>query len=38
MRCVFIVVLLMLAGCATAPSRVQNACAIFSEKGGLFGS
>lgn len=38
MRCVLIVVLLMLAGCATAPSRVSNACAIFSEKDGLFGN
>ncbi|WP_370868955.1 transglycosylase SLT domain-containing protein [Ectorhizobium quercum] len=27
---------LLLAGCATAPTRITNACAIFDEKGGLF--
>lgn len=38
MRGVFAVVLLMtvLAGCATAPSQVTNACAIFEQRNGLF--
>lgn len=27
---------LLLAGCATAPSRINNACSIFAEKDGLF--
>lgn len=27
---------LLLAGCASAPKRIQNACAIFEQKDGLF--
>ena len=34
---VFIVgLLLLLAGCATAPSHTRNACAVFEQKDGLF--
>lgn len=38
MRGVFVVVLLLtaLAGCATAPSQITNACAIFEQRDGLF--
>lgn len=37
MRSVFIVILLcLLAGCATAPSRITNACAIFEQRDGVF--
>ena len=38
MRGVFAVVFLMLvlAGCATAPSQVTNACAIFEQRNGIF--
>lgn len=33
---VILLLTLLLAGCATAPSRITNACAIFDEKDGLF--
>lgn len=37
MRRVLIVVLLaLLTGCASAPSRITNACAIFDQRNGLF--
>lgn len=38
MRGVSAVVFLMLvlAGCATAPSQVTNACAIFEQRNGIF--
>ena len=36
MRCVLIVVLLLLAGCASVPRQTQNACAIFEQRDGLF--
>lgn len=36
MRCVLVVVLLLLAGCASAPRQTQNACAIFEQRDGLF--
>jgi hypothetical protein len=38
MRGVFVAVLfgMLLAGCATAPSRITNACAIFEQRDGLF--
>ncbi|MCJ8052555.1 transglycosylase SLT domain-containing protein [Shinella curvata] len=36
MRCVLIVVLLLLAGCASVPKQTQNACAIFEQRDGLF--
>ena len=36
MRCVLIVVLLLLAGCASVPRQTQNACAIFEQRDGFF--
>ncbi|WP_457583949.1 transglycosylase SLT domain-containing protein [Ensifer canadensis] len=36
MRCVFVVVLLLLAGCATVPRDTRNACAVFEQRDGLF--
>ena len=36
MRCVLIVVLLLLAGCASAPRQTQNACAVFEQRDGMF--
>ena len=36
MRCVLIVVLLLLAGCASVPRQTQNACAIFEQRDGYF--
>jgi hypothetical protein len=36
MRCVLIVVLLLLAGCASVPRQTQNACAIFEQRDGMF--
>lgn len=38
MRGVFVVVFLLtvLAGCATAPSQITNACAIFEQRNGMF--
>ncbi len=36
MRIAFIVALLLLTGCATAPRQIQNACAIFEQRDGLF--
>ncbi len=35
MRCVFVVVLLLLAGCASVPRQTQNVCAIFEQRDGL---
>lgn len=36
MRFAFIIALLLLASCASAPSRINNACAIFEQRDGLF--
>src|SRR5690606_32994678 len=36
MRCVLVVVLLLLAGCASVPRQTQNVCAIFEQRDGLF--
>ncbi|AYD02017.1 transglycosylase SLT domain-containing protein [Neorhizobium sp. NCHU2750] len=36
MRIAFFIALLSLAGCATAPSRITNACAIFDQRDGFF--
>ncbi|MEI3851502.1 MULTISPECIES: transglycosylase SLT domain-containing protein [Ensifer] len=36
MRCVFVVVLLLLAGCGTVPRDTRNACAVFEQQDGLF--
>lgn len=36
MRAVFIVLMLVLGGCASAPSGTANACSIFSQKDGWF--
>lgn len=36
MRAVFVVLMLVLGGCATAPSGTGNACSIFSQKDGWF--
>ncbi|MBB5538085.1 transglycosylase SLT domain-containing protein [Rhizobium giardinii] len=36
MRIAFIVALLLLAGCATAPRETRNACAIFEQRDGWF--
>ncbi|MFD1745698.1 transglycosylase SLT domain-containing protein [Rhizobium helianthi] len=36
MRYAFFIALLFLAGCGTAPSRIDNACAIFAQRDGLF--
>lgn len=36
MRIAFIVALLLLAGCATAPKQTRNACAIFEQRDGWF--
>ncbi|MBK5565976.1 hypothetical protein AB4Z34_33380 [Ensifer sp. 2YAB10] len=36
MRCVFVVVLLLLAGCGTVPRDTRNACAVFEQRDGLF--
>ena len=36
MRIAFFIALLVLAGCGTAPSRIDNACAIFAQRDGLF--
>jgi hypothetical protein len=36
MRIVFLIALLTLVGCGTAPSRIDNACAIFAQRDGLF--
>lgn len=36
MRYAFFIALLVLAGCGTAPSRIDNICAIFAQKDGLF--
>jgi hypothetical protein len=36
MRIAFFIALMALTGCATAPSRISNACAIFDQKDGLF--
>ncbi|MGQ3212877.1 MAG: transglycosylase SLT domain-containing protein [Shinella sp.] len=36
MRCVLIVVLLLLAGCASVPRQTRDACAIFEQRDGLF--
>lgn len=36
MRCVLIVVLLLLAGCASVPRQTQNACTVFEQRDGLF--
>lgn len=36
MRSVLIVALLILAGCATAPRQINNACAIFDQRDGWF--
>lgn len=38
MRKLLLITLLLLAGCASAPKQVSNACAIFDEKGGWFNS
>jgi hypothetical protein len=36
MRIAFFIALLALTGCASAPSRITNACAIFDQRDGLF--
>jgi hypothetical protein len=36
MRIAFFIALLSLTGCASAPSRISNACAIFDQRDGLF--
>ncbi|ABR61053.1 transglycosylase SLT domain-containing protein [Sinorhizobium medicae] len=36
MRCVFVVVLLLLAGCGTVPRETRNACAVFEQRDNLF--
>ena len=36
MRIAFIVALLLLAGCASAPRDTRNACAIFEQRDGWF--
>ncbi|CAN7547760.1 hypothetical protein LJR030_005611 [Rhizobium sp. LjRoot30] len=36
MRIVFVVALLLLAGCASAPRETRNACAIFEQRDGWF--
>jgi hypothetical protein len=36
MRAMFIVALLILGGCATAPSQIGNACAVFDQRNGWF--
>lgn len=36
MRIAFFIALLSLAGCASAPSRITNACAIFEQRDGFF--
>lgn len=36
MRIAFFIALMALTGCATAPSRISNACAIFDQRDGLF--
>jgi len=38
MRSVFVALflLIVLAGCATAPSQITNACAIFEQRNGMF--
>lgn len=34
--CFFMLLLMVLAGCATAPRETRNACAIFEQRDGLF--
>jgi hypothetical protein len=36
MRIAFFIALMALTGCASAPNRITNACAIFDQKDGLF--
>lgn len=36
MRILVLALMLALAGCATAPSRINNICAVFAEKDGWF--
>lgn len=36
MRPVLLVLLLLLAGCATAPSNINNVCAVFAQRDGWF--
>lgn len=36
MRAVLLVLLLTLAGCATAPQNINNACSVFSQRNGWF--
>lgn len=36
MRYAFFIALLFLVGCASTPSRIDNACAIFAQRDGLF--
>jgi len=36
MRIVFLVALLLLSACATAPRQIQNACAVFDQRDGWF--
>jgi hypothetical protein len=36
MRIAFFIALMALTGCASAPSRISNACAIFEQRDGLF--
>lgn len=36
MRAVFLILLLTLAGCATAPHNINNACAVFQQRDGWF--
>lgn len=38
MRCLFLVALLILTGCATAPRQINNACAVLDQRDGWIGT
>lgn len=38
MRCLFLVALLILTGCATAPRQINNACAVLDQRDGWIGN